>query len=59
MKHEKRNENTSRKEQDMLGMRRPRWDRRVTRSLGDDFFCGHCAHEDHDEMVTRKHSRWN
>ena len=26
------------KEQDVLGMRRPRWDRRVIRSLGDDFF---------------------
>ena len=36
MKHEKRNENTSRKEQDMPGMRRSRWDRRVIRSLGDD-----------------------
>ena len=36
MKHEKRNENTSRKEQGMLGMRRHRWDRRDIRSLGDD-----------------------
>ena len=36
MKHENRNENTSRKELDMLGMRRPRWVRRVIRSLGDD-----------------------
>ena len=30
-----RNENTSRKALDMLGTRRPRWDRRVIKSLGD------------------------
>ena len=36
MKHENRIENTSRKQSDMPGMRHPRWDRRVTRSLGDD-----------------------
>ena len=36
MKHENRNGNMSRKELNMLGMRRPRWDRRVIRSLGDE-----------------------
>ena len=36
MKHENRNGNTSRKELDMLGTRQSRWDRRVTRSLGDE-----------------------
>ena len=36
MKHENRNENTSRKELVMRGMHHPRWDRRVTRSLGDE-----------------------
>ena len=36
MKRENRHENTSRKELDMLGMRRPRWDRGVIRSLGDE-----------------------
>ena len=36
MEHENRNENTSRKELDMPGMRHPRWDRRVIRSLGDE-----------------------
>ena len=36
MRYEKRNENTSQKEEDKLGMHHPRWDRRVIRSLGDD-----------------------
>ena len=36
MKHEHRNENTSRKEWNMPGVHHPRWDRRVIRSLGDD-----------------------
>ena len=36
MKHENRNDNTSRIKLKMLGMRRPRWDRRVIKSLGDD-----------------------
>ena len=36
MKHENRNENTSREELDMPGMRYPRWDKRANRSLGDE-----------------------
>ena len=36
MKHEHRDDNTSRKELDMQGMRHPRWDRRVIKSLGDE-----------------------
>ena len=36
MRHENRNENTSRKEMDMPGMRHPRWDRRVIKSLSDE-----------------------
>ena len=36
MRHENRDETTSRKELDMLGMRYPRWDNRVIRSLGDE-----------------------
>ena len=41
MKHENRKESTSRKELDMLGMRRPRLDRGVIRSLGDDVRVAH------------------
>ena len=36
MRHEHRNETQSRGELDMLGMRHPRWDGRVIRSLGDE-----------------------
>ena len=37
MKHEdQQDENTSREALDMLGMRYPRWDNHVIRSLGDE-----------------------
>ena len=36
MKHENQDENKKREALDMLGMRYPRWDNRVIRSLGDE-----------------------